>query len=78
VTLLQEEETLALCKEIESTGVAALTVHGRTRYIRSSLPCNYNIINKIKSALSIPVILNGASLDITSVFTPCFYLYCHP
>ena len=62
--MLQEEETLSLCKEIESTGVAALAVHGRTRFTRSSHPCNYDIIQKIKSIISIPVILNGASLDI--------------
>lgn len=64
ITIYQEEETLSLCKLIEKTGVAALAVHGRTRYTRSSHPCNYEIIKKIKSELSIPVILNGASLEI--------------
>eukprot|EP00116_Pleurobrachia_bachei_P010275 sb/3470537/ len=63
--LPEEEATLSLCRVIESTGVAALTVHGRTASTRSSAPCNYDMITRIKKELSIPVILNGASLDIT-------------
>ncbi|XP_063688359.1 tRNA-dihydrouridine(20) synthase [NAD(P)+]-like [Bolinopsis microptera] len=64
--LKTEEATVALCKEIASTGIAALTVHGRTRYTRSSHACNYDIIKAIKAQITIPVILNGASLDITN------------
>jgi len=65
IRILQDEaDTLALCQLIESTGVSALTVHGRTRYTTSRQPCDYEIISKIKKLLKIPVILNGASLDV--------------
>ena len=59
-----ESETLNLCRTIEKTGVAAIAVHGRTRNTRSTQECNYEIMKRIKSVINIPVILNGASLDV--------------
>lgn len=59
--LKTDEETLDLCREIESTGVSMLTVHGRT--VGSSKlytgPCDWEIISKIKQELTIPVVANG-------------------
>ena len=60
---------------IESTGVSAVTIHGRTRYTRSSLPCNYDVIKTVKKHLTIPVILNGASLDVQLVLFISFESY---
>jgi tRNA-dihydrouridine synthase B len=43
----------------EACGVAALTVHGRTRACRFSGTAEYDTIRAIKKAVSIPVIANG-------------------
>lgn len=43
----------------ESCGVAALTVHGRTRDCRFRGDAEYNTIRDIKAAVGIPVIANG-------------------
>ncbi|VDD81716.1 unnamed protein product [Mesocestoides corti] len=55
------EETLALVRLIESTGVAAIAVHGRKRDER---PCHLNhddVIRAIASTVKIPVLANGGS-----------------
>jgi len=62
-----EEATLSLAKLIESTGVAALGVHGRLQAQRPREPVSEAqaaLIKKVASSLSIPVIANGGSLDI--------------
>ena len=43
----------------ENCGVAALTVHGRTRACRFTGHAEYDTIRKIKKIVSIPVIANG-------------------
>ena len=43
----------------ENCGVAALTVHGRTRACRFAGHAEYDTIRKIKKIVSIPVIANG-------------------
>lgn len=55
------EKTLELVKMIESCGVAALAVHGRTKDQRSDCECQVNYIKAIRDCLSIPVIANGGS-----------------
>ncbi len=55
------EDTLSLCKMIESCGVKALGVHGRFQEERSINPPHNDYINAISEALSIPVIANGGS-----------------
>ncbi|OON23313.1 hypothetical protein X801_00772, partial [Opisthorchis viverrini] len=61
--LPQLEKTLALVKLIESTGVAALTVHGRTPSERPRHRNHDEVIAAVASAVSIPVIANGGSWD---------------
>ncbi|KAL5016738.1 hypothetical protein ScPMuIL_006327 [Solemya velum] len=58
------EETLALVRLIEATGVAAIAVHGRTRSERPRHKNHNDVIKAITEAVNIPVIANGGSGDI--------------
>ena len=53
---VQLEDTLALVKVIESTGVRALAVHGRIREERPRHPNRNHVIKKVAETVSIPVI----------------------
>ncbi|KAK8717393.1 hypothetical protein V6N13_044664 [Hibiscus sabdariffa] len=53
--------TVELARRIEKTGVSALAVHGRKVPDRPRDPAKWNEIADVVSALSIPVIANGAS-----------------
>ena len=53
---LQVEDTLALVKVIESTGVRALAVHGRIKEERPRHPNRNHVIKKVAETVSIPVI----------------------
>ena len=57
----KDEDTLALCLAIEATGISMLTVHGRTVDNNKLFvgAVNWDIIGKIKQAVSIPVVANG-------------------
>lgn len=55
-----------LAKRAENAGVAAITVHGRTKSQMYAPPVNREIIAEVKKAVSIPVIGNG---DITDGFS---------
>lgn len=59
------EETVQLAKELQSTGISAIGVHGRTKTERPRDPVNEEAIAKVASALHIPVIANGGSQSIT-------------
>lgn len=53
---LQTEETLSLVRLIESTGVAAIAVHGRTREERPHDSNHDDIIRAIAQAVKTPIL----------------------
>lgn len=55
---------VSMAKKLEAAGADALCIHGRTRSDMYTNTVDLNIIQKVKAALTIPVIGNG---DITSV-----------
>jgi len=55
---------LNIAKLAENNGIAALTIHGRTRQCKFTGKAEYDTIKQVKEAVSIPVIANG---DIDSV-----------
>lgn len=59
------EETIELVKMIESSGVDAIAVHGRTKMERSTHPNRVDYIRRIVDEVtSIPIIANGASASV--------------
>ncbi|MDY3013794.1 MAG: tRNA dihydrouridine synthase DusB [Evtepia sp.] len=50
---------LELAKRLEQLGVAAITLHGRTKVQMYAGTANWDYIREMKQALSIPVIANG-------------------
>ena len=61
------DKTLDLLRLIESTGVSAVTIHGRTSSQRRSEPNQNDVLRAVCSAqaVSIPIIANGISADVT-------------
>uniref|UniRef100_A0A2M3Z6N5 Putative trna-dihydrouridine synthase n=1 Tax=Anopheles braziliensis TaxID=58242 RepID=A0A2M3Z6N5_9DIPT len=59
------DETIKLARELQSTGISAIGVHGRTKTERPRDPVNEAAIARIAEALDIPVIANGGSQSIT-------------
>jgi nifR3 family TIM-barrel protein len=55
-----------LAKKLESVGVCAITIHGRTKEDMYSGTVNYDIIKAVKEAVKIPVIGNGDIVDAES------------
>lgn len=53
------DETVRFAKMIQSAGVDYITVHGRRKCDRSSLPVNLEGIRRVKEAVSCPVVANG-------------------
>ncbi|MDE5946986.1 MAG: tRNA dihydrouridine synthase DusB [Oscillospiraceae bacterium] len=58
-------------KAVESAGVSAIAVHGRTREQFYSGNADWNIISEVKQNVSIPVIGNGDVVD----FKSCMDMY---
>ncbi len=50
---------LTIAKIAEDNGVAALTIHGRTRHCAYRGDAEYDTIAEVKASISIPVIANG-------------------
>ncbi|XP_043283785.1 tRNA-dihydrouridine(20) synthase [NAD(P)+]-like isoform X2 [Venturia canescens] len=57
-------KTLDLCDVLVSSGISAITVHGRTVDERPQHPNRNETISRIAKHLKIPVIANGGSKDI--------------
>lgn len=58
------DETIELCKILESSGISAIAVHGRTKEERQQHPNRNHVIQAISKSLNIPVIANGGSREI--------------
>src|SRR4051812_5496457 len=61
----QNKNALAIARMAQSSGIAMLTLHGRTRADGYSGSAEYETIAAVKAELSIPVVANG---DITDPF----------
>lgn len=59
------EKTLELASGLQACGISAITVHGRTRKERPQHPVHSDVIRRIAEHLSIPVIANGGSKEIS-------------
>lgn len=62
--LESETATIALVKEFEAIGIAAIAVHGRTKWERPQHEVHADVIKRIAESISIPVICNGGSRNI--------------
>lgn len=59
----ETKNAVLLARICQENGVAAVTVHGRTREQMFALPVDYGIIREVKQSLDIPVIGNGEVFD---------------
>jgi len=57
------KNAINIAKIAEQSGIAALTIHGRTRACKFTGEAEYSTIKQVKQAVSLPVIANG---DITN------------
>jgi tRNA-dihydrouridine synthase 2 len=62
--LQNEQESLDLVRELESCGITALSMHGRTKTERPQGSVNTQIINQVCQISRIPIISNGGSKEI--------------
>lgn len=54
-----QKNALTIAKIAESSGISALTIHGRTRACKFNGEAEYETIRQVKQAIKIPVIANG-------------------
>jgi tRNA-dihydrouridine synthase 2 len=59
-----EEETIQHVKELATTGIKAIAIHGRTRDERPQHKPHPEVIAAVASAVDLPVICNGGSREI--------------
>ena len=58
-----QRNAISIAQIAQQAGIAALSIHGRTRACKFTGVAEYNTIKRVKQAIDIPVIANG---DITS------------
>ncbi|MDD2658839.1 MAG: tRNA dihydrouridine synthase DusB [Methylococcales bacterium] len=56
---LQSRNAVDIAKIAENSGIAALTLHGRTRACKFNGQAEYETIKKVKQSVRIPIIANG-------------------
>jgi tRNA-dihydrouridine synthase B len=56
---IHNRNAVNIAKIAEDSGVAALTLHGRTRACKFNGQAEYETIKKVKQSISIPIIANG-------------------
>lgn len=56
---MDNRNAVAIAKIAEDSGIAALTVHGRTRACKFNGEAEYETIKQVKQAVTIPIIANG-------------------
>ncbi|KAM9934420.1 hypothetical protein OXX80_005981 [Metschnikowia pulcherrima] len=52
-------DTVRFVQMVEAAGVDYITVHGRTKNTRSSVPANFDAIKLVKQTVRVPVVANG-------------------
>lgn len=62
------KETLKFVKMVEESGVDFITVHGRTKNTRSSVPVNLDAIKAVKEAVLVPVVANGDCFSLQDAY----------
>jgi tRNA-dihydrouridine synthase 4 len=53
------QHTLDMVDQLQSSGAAFITVHGRTRKQKSTEPVNIDAIRLIKEHATVPIVANG-------------------
>jgi tRNA-dihydrouridine synthase B len=67
----ESRNAVAIAQLAEKTGIAALTIHGRTRACKFTGTAEYDTIKAVKQSVKLPIIANG---DITSPEKAAFVL----
>ncbi|MFK5855492.1 MAG: tRNA dihydrouridine synthase DusB [Bacteroidota bacterium] len=64
----QNKDIVDIAERIQDTGVKAITIHGRTRTQKSSVPADWQLIGDVKNnpRMHIPVFGNGDVIDAVS------------
>ncbi len=55
----QHKNALTIARIAQDSGIAALTIHGRTRACKFTGQAEYDTIKQVKQAVSLPIIANG-------------------
>lgn len=59
----ENKNAINIAKIAEQSGIAALTIHGRTRACKFKGEAEYETIKRVKQAVDIPIIANGDIVD---------------